>query len=140
MNTETVPVNNQVGTAETVDVLAALFTLSERYLKAMENGSINKLEMLGFVFELGKVNDAVENIHLVPAELQDLTEEELTVLSADITKLLKQWNVSSRNQDITNIITRRLLGLVRKLQAFLKDASDLFEEIKALPPSAEVVA
>lgn len=135
MSTTTTP----LGIQETVQVLAAFYAVSDRYINSMEDGNMSRYEALKFFFDLGPINKAVENIHLVPAELQDLSDAEMERLAAEIAVLLKEWKVKHRVQDITGIVARRLLTLIRILQALIAETKLMFAEIKALPPSAEPV-
>lgn len=70
------------GINETTDVLNFGISLANALIKSLEDGKIQLTELASFVSPLTKIPSALSGISLVPAELGDLTDEEMTTLKS----------------------------------------------------------
>lgn len=124
---------------ETREVFAAFTALTLRYQDAMKDGKLSWYEMAGFLTEVKPVKRALERVHEVPAELLDISPDELPAITADITNILAAWGISHRHQDAVAVIAGRLPVLIDMAKNMVAEARLLFAELQALPPSAEAV-
>lgn len=126
-------------TTETREAFAAILALGIRYKRAMANERMGYLELAGFLRDVPGIKRGFENIHLVPAEMLDLEEDEMPGLVADIVAILKTWGiqVSHRTQDIISAdVPRGLARMVPHLQAIKFEWDVMMSEIEERPPVA----
>lgn len=120
-------------TLQTTELLAALHVSTARYREAMRDGRLSWIELAGFLQDIPELRRALDGIHLVPAELADLTPEELPPLADQINVVLAAWGLTARQQDITTEVLRALVDAIPVFQ----EAARRWEIIVNLPPSAE---
>lgn len=122
-------------TQQTLEVLAAILALKRRHSKNMEDGKESWVEKIGYIFERGKINKALEGIKEVPDELLDLTANEVPEIAASVSLILNEWGFNHRQRDISNEVIR---DIVDSIPVF-KEAINRWNIIASLPPTAELV-
>ena len=125
-----------MNTKETHEVFAAIAAGFIRYKRALADGHMSYLDLLGFLHEVPAIRAALENIHLVGAELLDLKEDEVPVVAMDISVILSGWGVSHRQQDISGDVVRGLTRMIPHVQAIIREGEAVMAAIAGHPPSA----
>ncbi len=118
---------------QTIEVIAAIRAVSIRHKANMaDDGKESTWEMLGYINERGAIKSAIEGIKDVPAELGDISSDEVPELATAVSLLLNEWGVNHRRQDITEQV---ILDIVDSIPVF-KEAYRRWQIISNLPPTA----
>lgn len=123
-------------TVNTIEALAAIRALSIRYRAAMADGKVGWLELAGFIREAKPVRRAIENIHLIPEEAFDLTDDEVPEVSVAISETLSAWGVSHRDQDVSGDVVKALSQMLPHIKAIKEIALGTASVIHDRPPTA----
>lgn len=89
---------------ESLEVITALAAIGVRTAANLKDGKISYVEMAGYLSDLGTVRDALTGITEVPAELRDLTPDEVAELRNAVLAALADLGITHRTQDITERI------------------------------------
>lgn len=88
---------------ETRELIAAIATIAKRILKGLANdGKVSPLEALGFWSDRKAITAGFSGVSAVPAELWDLTDEEIDTLRRDIYVALTDIGIDSPTSSLVD--------------------------------------
>ncbi len=129
-------IQEQHGTQETRELVAAAIAVRLCYQKGMADGRFGWADVARLLFESPAIRRAIDKVHLVPAEMLDITDAELPAIVADISAILKSWGQSYRTQDISGDVVRGLHTMLPTAKLLVAQWTAMMDAINARPPSA----